>query len=95
MNQFQYTQRPNPLEDLKKFFRGSAILPRLIIINLVIWALVQVVTIIGWAFNYSDILMQEYILDYLALPANMDMLIRRPWTLFTYMFLHTSPLVQS
>ena len=34
--------------------------------------------------------MQEYILDYLALPANMDMLISRPWTLFTYMFLHTS-----
>jgi membrane associated rhomboid family serine protease len=34
--------------------------------------------------------MEEVILDYLALPASMDLLITRPWTLFTYMFLHTS-----
>jgi len=91
MYQNPYQQRrPNPMEDLKKFFRDSSILPRLIIINVGIWILVQIVFVFGWAFNRSDLLMEQAILDYLALPANLDTLILRPWTLFTYMFLHTS-----
>jgi membrane associated rhomboid family serine protease len=90
MNQFQYQQRPNPMEDLKKFFRDSSILPRLIIINVGIWVLVQVAYIIGWAFNSSDLAVDMAILEYLALPASLDLLMIRPWTLVTYMFLHTS-----
>jgi len=90
MNQFYQQQRPNPMEDLKRFFRESSILPRLIIINVGIWALIQIIFVIGWAFNSSDMYMESYILDYLALPASLDILITRPWTLFTYMFLHTS-----
>jgi len=90
MNQFQNQGRPNPMEDLKKFFKDSSILPRLIIINLGIWILVQVAFIIGWAFNSSDLYIEELILEYLALPASLELLIYRPWTLITYMFLHTS-----
>lgn len=91
MNQFyQQQQRPNPMEDLKRFFRDSSILPRLIIINVGVWLLVQILFVIGWAFNRSDLLMEQYILEYLALPASLELLIVRPWTLFTYMFLHTS-----
>ncbi len=90
MNQFQYQQRPNPLEDLKRFFKSSGILPKLIIINVVAWILIQIVFVIAWAFNSSDIVMEWTILDYFALPASMDTLLLRPWTLFTYMFLHTS-----
>jgi len=90
MNQFYKQQRPNPFEDLKRFFRDSSILPRLIIINTAVWLLVQVVFLFGWAFNRSDLLMEQVILDYLALPASFELLITRPWTLLTYMFLHTS-----
>jgi len=90
MNQFQNQQRPNPMEDLKKFFRDSSILPRLIIINLAVWALVQVAFVFGWAFNRSDLIIEEFIMEYLALPASLEILVYRPWTLFTYMFLHTS-----
>jgi len=90
MNQFQNQQRPNPLEDLKKFFRDSSILPRLIIINLGVWVLVQVAFVIGWAFNRSDLIIEHFILEYFALPASLELLIYRPWTIFTYMFLHTS-----
>ncbi len=93
MNQYSQQQgRPNPLEDLKKFFRGSSILPRLIIINVGVWVLVQIAFVIGWAFNYSTLLIEHSILEYLALPASLDLLLYRPWTLLTYMFLHTSQL---
>jgi membrane associated rhomboid family serine protease len=78
------------MEDLKKFFRDGSILPRLIIINVGVWVLVQIAYIIGWSFNRSDMAVDMAILDYLALPASMELLIIRPWTLITYMFLHTS-----
>jgi len=91
MNQYyQQQRRPNPIEDLKKFFRDSSILPRLIIINVGIWVLVQLSFVVGWAFNRSDLMIEQVILDYLALPADINLLIYRPWTLLTYMFLHTS-----
>lgn len=78
------------MEDLKKFFRDSSVLPRLMIINIGIWVLVQIAFVVGWAFNRSDLVVEMAILDYLALPANLDLLLYRPWTLLTYMFLHTS-----
>ncbi len=90
MNQFYQQKRPNPMEDLKKFFKDSSILPRLIIINVGIWILVQIAFVIGWAFNQPDFIVEQAILDYLALPASFDLLLYRPWTLLTYMFLHTS-----
>lgn len=65
-------------------------MPRLMIINIGVWVLIQVAFVIGWAFNRSDITVEMAILDYLALPASPDLLIYRPWTLITYMFLHTS-----
>ncbi len=82
-------RRPNPLEDLKKFFRDSSVLPRLIIANVGIWVLIQVAYVFGMLFKYPVEIIDLAILDYFALPASMDLLITRPWTLFTYMFLHT------
>ncbi len=90
MEQYYQQQRPNPMEDLKRFFRNSGVLPRLIIINVAIWLLAQVALMAGWAFRLPDNAVELAILEYLALPARVDMLIVRPWTLFTYMFLHTS-----
>jgi membrane associated rhomboid family serine protease len=90
MNQYQHQQRPNPLEDLKRFFKSSGILPRLIIINVAVWILIQIVFVIAWTFNSSELFIEQTILDYFALPASLELLIIRPWTLFTYMFLHTS-----
>lgn len=90
MDQFYQQKRPNPIEDLKRFFRNSSLLPRLIIINVGIWVLIQILFLLGWAFNRSDLFMEQAVLEYLALPADLSVLIIRPWTLFTYMFLHTS-----
>lgn len=90
MDQYYQQQRPNPIDDLKKFLKNSSMLPRLIIINTGIWVLIQVIFVIGWAFNRSDLLVEQGLLEYFALPASFELLIVRPWTLFTYMFLHTS-----
>jgi len=86
MNQFQNQQRPNPMEDLKKFFRDSSILPRLIIINLAVWALVQVAFVFGWAFNRSDLIIEEFIMEYLALPASLEILVYRPHLINAFLF---------
>lgn len=90
MYQNPYQQRrPNPMDDLKRFFRDSNVLPRLILVNVGIWVFIQVIYVIGWAFNASPQYMDGIIMEYLALPASLDILLIRPWTLFTYMFLHT------
>lgn len=82
-------RRPNPLEDMKRFFRDSSILPRLIIANVGIWILIQVAYVFGMLFKYPVEVIDMAVLEYFALPASLDILITRPWTLFTYMFLHT------
>lgn len=86
MTQFQHTQRPNPIEDLKKFFRQSNILPRLIIINVGVWMLIQIAIVICLIFDCR--LYMDDFLNYLMVPSDPQMVLQRPWTLFTYMFVH-------
>ena len=89
MNSYQ-----NPLDDVKKFFRKKTILGQLIIINLVVFLLVGVINLFLWLFqvnNQPDSLGGiSFVTYYLAVPASLESLIYRPWTIFTYMFLHES-----
>lgn len=78
----------NPFEDLGRFFRSNAVLPRLIFINAAIWLAIGIMRVFSFLLNVPDTALTNYIVDYLALPAKLDSLISRPWTLFTYMFLH-------
>jgi membrane associated rhomboid family serine protease len=78
----------NPLEDLGRFFRSKDVLPRLILINAMIWLAIGVMRVFSFLLNVPDSTLTNYIVDYLALPANLVSLAARPWTLFTYMFLH-------
>jgi len=82
----QYNQ--NPFEDLGRFFRSKAILPRLILVNAAIWLAIGVMRVFSFLLNVPDSSLTNYIVDYLALPANLQSLLLRPWTLVTYMFLH-------
>ena len=90
MDQYYQQRKANPFDDLKRFFRQSGVLSRLIIVNVGVWVLVQVVFVIGWAFKSPDLMTEQFVLDYFALPASFDLLILRPWTIITYMFLHVS-----
>lgn len=78
----------NPLEDLGRFFRSKAVLPRLILVNAAIWLAIGIMRVFSFLFNVPDSSLTNVIVDFFALPANLENLQFRPWTLVTYMFLH-------
>ncbi|NCA86199.1 MAG: rhomboid family intramembrane serine protease [Clostridia bacterium] len=85
-------QQPNPLDDIKRFFKRSSVLRKLIVINIGVFILVSLVNLFYWLLQMPDhpegmssISIAAY---YLAVPANLSSLLMRPWTLLTYMFLH-------
>jgi len=86
MNQYggQYNMQ-NPFADLKSFFRSKNILAKLIIINVVVWLGIMFLEVLFNLFNSS---FADLIVQWLAVPASFSKLMTRPWTLFTYMFLH-------
>lgn len=73
----------NVLDEIKESFREGSTLTRLIYINLGVFLLIRIVNVFyflaGTEFPF---------IDWLALPADPQTLLLRPWTLFTYMFLH-------
>ncbi len=70
-------------DEIKESFKEGSALTRLIYINLGVFLIIRILNVFfflsGTPFPF---------LDWLALPADFGMLASRPWTLFTYMFLH-------
>jgi membrane associated rhomboid family serine protease len=60
-------------------------LAKLIIINVAVWLVIMVLEVLFDLFNASA---TEFFIEWLAVPASIGKLILRPWTIFTYMFLH-------
>jgi membrane associated rhomboid family serine protease len=75
----------SPLEEFKNLFRTKNMLIKLIIINVGLWLFVRILAVIFDLFN-TDV--AESILKWLAVPADPEMLLTRPWTIISYMFLH-------
>jgi len=64
--------------------KNASTLTRLIVINIIVFLFANIITRIpGCAFIVDD---------YLALPGSFKGLLFRPWTLFTYMFVHEEPM---
>lgn len=82
-----HSQR-SPLENIGDFFRQPRVLPRLMLINIALWLLISVVRVVAFLFRLPEESSIGFIIDYLAVPAYLETLSSRPWTLFTYMFLH-------
>jgi membrane associated rhomboid family serine protease len=76
----------NVLENLKYRFKHAGIVEQLIYVNLAVFLLVFVTNTFGFLFQSRTNLLVEW----LALPANFDDFILKPWTIITYGFLHTS-----
>jgi membrane associated rhomboid family serine protease len=72
------------LDEIKESFRNGSYLTRLIYINIAVWIAIRIVYIFFFLSGSSGFELMEW----LALPASLKLLIFRPWTLFTYMFLH-------
>ena len=73
-------------EDLKRTFKQGNIVSRLIFINVAAFVIGMLLSVVLGLFNVS---IGAFMRDYLYLPADLLQLLRRPWTLITYMFLHS------
>jgi membrane associated rhomboid family serine protease len=73
-------------DEIKRTFKIGSNLTRLIYINLAVFIIVNIVEIFYFLFNHHDSY-SSFLLTF-AVPANLSILARKPWTLITYMFLH-------
>ena len=72
------------IDEIKLSFKNGSYLTKLIYINIAIWVIVRLI-FVGYKFSGSD---GSLMLGWLAMPASFEHLVRRPWTILTYMFLH-------
>ena len=72
------------INHIKSSFRAGDFLTRLIYINAGAFALVQLALLVCRFFNLPD-----YWVQYLEMPAWLPSLARQPWSVLTYMILHT------
>ena len=70
--------------NLKRTFQSGNILSKLIYINVGLFILIRLASVLFMLFNVQGV----PFLQYLQLPASPELLLFRPWTLFTYMFTH-------
>jgi membrane associated rhomboid family serine protease len=74
------------IDDIKEAYRRGTALNKLIYLNIGLFLAVQIVRIVLYLSNSYD--HYDQFLRFLALPSNLEVLARRPWTFVTYMFLH-------
>lgn len=79
--------RTNYFSQLKYFFRSQSTLAKLILVNIIVWLSIRILGTFFWFFNMNESA-DLFFNQFLALPAYLPRLITRPWTIFTYMFLH-------
>ncbi len=78
-------QRTGIIDELKETFKQGSMLTRLIYINLGVFIVVKIFGVFLGLFSVDS---PNLLVQWLAVPADITQLIHRPWTIFTYMFLH-------
>lgn len=76
------------IDDLKREFSGGSMVNRLIITNLAVFLGIIITKILTAGLFQSPVLFDS-ILANLGVPYDLMRLLTRPWTLLTYMFVHT------
>ena len=71
------------IDDIKRNYLQGSMLLRLIFINIGVFLLLHIITIVAMLFNVGANPVQ-----WVELPSDVMALLRRPWTLVTYMFSH-------
>jgi len=72
------------IDNIKRTFKQGNAITRLIYINVAVFLLLNTVQIILLLFSVRG----NFILPYLAIPADLKLLLYKAWTPLTYMFLH-------
>ena len=73
-------------EDIKNNFKGGNSLTKLIYINVGVFLIASVLRVLSFLFMVNG---WEF-LSYFTLPASIPLLIKKPWSIISYMFLHQS-----
>lgn len=73
------------LDQFKYFFKQKTILVQLIKINVFVWICLAIISVFSFLLQNN---VDDTIIDWLAIPSAVDKILSRPWTLFSYMFLH-------
>lgn len=76
----------NLIDEIKISFKQGNSLTKLIYINLGVFLGIKIVQIFFFLFNTPE--GSESFIRWLAVPSNLSELIRKPWTVLTYMFVH-------
>ena len=74
------------VDDLRASFRKGTSLTRLIYVNIAIFILITAGSIISFLLDNQEL--QTKIVNILSVPSSIPALLKRPWTLITYMFTH-------
>ena len=72
------------IDEIKRSYTQGSMLLKLIFINIAVFVLLHIVVLVAMLFNVDG----NALLSWVELPSNLSQLIRRPWTLLTYMFSH-------
>ncbi|MCL2327913.1 MAG: rhomboid family intramembrane serine protease [Bacteroidetes bacterium] len=79
----------NLIKDLQTQFKHGTTLNRLIFINIAVFALINIFALFSWLVTQSvTSAFTEAIMANIQTYLNPEVLIRKPWTLITYMFVH-------
>jgi len=76
----------NLIDEIKTSFKQGSSLTKLIYINLCVFLGIKIFQIFFFLFNTPE--GSESFIRWLAVPSNLSELIRKPWTVLTYMFVH-------
>lgn len=78
------------LDEIKAFFKRKDMLSRLMVINIVIFAVINLLALVLFIFNIDRDFVQSYgvtrLTYWLSLPSDLGSFIYRPWSIITYMF---------
>jgi membrane associated rhomboid family serine protease len=73
-------------DQIKKTFRSGSSLTKLIYINIAVFLLISIGSIVGYLLNNQTLSLK--ILNFFSVPSSIKAFLLRPWTLITYMFTH-------
>lgn len=76
------------IDDFKSTFLNKDILMKIILINIIVYVITLLSSVICFLFKLPDPI-AFFAAEYLMLPASTSQLLAHPWTIITYMFLHS------
>jgi len=77
----------NPVfQEIKNFFVRGSVLSRLIGINVLIFIILNIIRVFFFLWNVDGA--GSIMSEWLGISSNIHVVLHRPWTLITYMFLH-------